>query len=627
MTQALQVPSAPARCRHLRRKNGVLLRIVEKTDRTRYAHALRHGCRHRMCEGVHGTEEDAMGSESAEMDSPHATARPQEQGEDRAWDACGVWVKVPPEAQEPPVSSGGPEDPEAPAQHAPPGARVDAVRHHVYRALPVQSSAEDSRGFVDLSVEDEVLARGCSHAPGGESSSDQAADAPAGDAAYSEVPSFDDLVTRTAQSQDDRVDLSAAMSSVVTEEPPEPRGCSMPCPSGSCDTTEFDDLLSSLSHDAPEYPVDSDPITYSASEPSSEGLVRGAPFSDVDAVAQSLMGDAQVAAQGAQASTSGDASTDLLLKIAQEISSIRADLDQLKGTFSRQAGAEPAQAPATAPAPEGTEAAYSGFFCDDDPDETIALTNDELNNILITSEFTEEDGKDSAADAFGGELSGFESSHIESAAGDFSYLEKDDHAAARVAQEQWVQQGRATLGNEVFDVKEQGAHADRDAAAGPSPVAKDDASPEAQRAHVSSTGLDAAGTEQPLNTENVFDDDDTQREDTSFPLPEEQELDVSVPSLEFSAPHAIETAASESSEVATPVAIESPPQSEAARPAQGDSANLAPPLSKSLADEVRSVLGYMDRLLESLPEEKIEEFARSEYFHTYKHLFDELGIS
>jgi hypothetical protein len=34
----------------------------------------------------------------------------------------------------------------------------------------------------------------------------------------------------------------------------------------------------------------------------------------------------------------------------------------------------------------------------------------------------------------------------------------------------------------------------------------------------------------------------------------------------------------------------------------------------------------MDQLLESLPEEKIEEFANSEYFETYKKLFDELGL-
>jgi hypothetical protein len=34
----------------------------------------------------------------------------------------------------------------------------------------------------------------------------------------------------------------------------------------------------------------------------------------------------------------------------------------------------------------------------------------------------------------------------------------------------------------------------------------------------------------------------------------------------------------------------------------------------------------MDKLLESLPDEKIEEFARSDYFDTYKKLFSELGL-
>lgn len=36
------------------------------------------------------------------------------------------------------------------------------------------------------------------------------------------------------------------------------------------------------------------------------------------------------------------------------------------------------------------ESDKTGFFNDDDGDETIALTGDELNNILITADFTEE---------------------------------------------------------------------------------------------------------------------------------------------------------------------------------------------------------------------------------------------
>ena len=45
-----------------------------------------------------------------------------------------------------------------------------------------------------------------------------------------------------------------------------------------------------------------------------------------------------------------------------------------------------------------------------------------------------------------------------------------------------------------------------------------------------------------------------------------------------------------------------------------------------LQKEIKSVLSYMDQLLENLPEEKIAEFAQSEQFETYKKLFKELGL-
>ncbi len=50
-------------------------------------------------------------------------------------------------------------------------------------------------------------------------------------------------------------------------------------------------------------------------------------------------------------------------------------------------------------------------------------------------------------------------------------------------------------------------------------------------------------------------------------------------------------------------------------------------LSSGLREEIKTVLCYMDQLLESLPEEKIEEFAKSEHFETYKKLFQELGLT
>jgi hypothetical protein len=48
--------------------------------------------------------------------------------------------------------------------------------------------------------------------------------------------------------------------------------------------------------------------------------------------------------------------------------------------------------------------------------------------------------------------------------------------------------------------------------------------------------------------------------------------------------------------------------------------------SKQFKKELQVVLSYMDRLLESLPDEKIEEFARSKQFDVYKKVFKELGL-
>jgi len=49
-------------------------------------------------------------------------------------------------------------------------------------------------------------------------------------------------------------------------------------------------------------------------------------------------------------------------------------------------------------------------------------------------------------------------------------------------------------------------------------------------------------------------------------------------------------------------------------------------LPSDLKKELKNILSYMDQLLESLPEEKIEEFAKSEYFDSYKKLFKDLGL-
>ena len=83
-------------------------------------------------------------------------------------------------------------------------------------------------------------------------------------------------------------------------------------------------------------------------------------------------------------------------------------------------------------------------------------------------------------------------------------------------------------------------------------------------------------------------------------------------------------AAPEADEMDVPAAVTAP---------QKNASNAAAPAPKAenfgggLKEQVKTVLTYMDKLLENLPEEKIEEFAHSKYFDTYKKLFEELGIA
>ncbi len=71
-------------------------------------------------------------------------------------------------------------------------------------------------------------------------------------------------------------------------------------------------------------------------------------------------------------------------------------------------------------------------------------------------------------------------------------------------------------------------------------------------------------------------------------------------------------------EPVTELAAEAP----APRAAPGPSEELP----EDLREDVKSVLSYLDQLLEALPEDKIKQFAQSEYFGVYKRLFEELGL-
>ena len=149
----------------------------------------------------------------------------------------------------------------------------------------------------------------------------------------------------------------------------------------------FDDFLASSgsSAPAPEAPTLPESRTPAASEA----------FDDIGAVERDLAAPIpepaplvrEATPQLHEAPPQPDLSTEILLKIANELSSIRGELVSLKSQISGIVTGVEAPAPkaeveiATSP---------SGGFFDDEEDETIALTGDELDNILNTADFTEE---------------------------------------------------------------------------------------------------------------------------------------------------------------------------------------------------------------------------------------------
>lgn len=371
------------------------------------------------------------------------------------------------------------------------------------------------------------------------------------------------------------------------------------------------------------------PIFDSVSKPAEEKSVpadKTTFFDDVKALEQDLLAEqkaqqddtAQDAgmqrASSASAVHSNDKATALLIKIAHEISDLKEELNNLKAGLAAQSavGHETKDAPAAAAqTAEASNAKHeqtvggSGFFSDDDTDETIALTGDELNNILITADFTEEKNteEDEAQsqetveaktvptmdDALDGKaVFDIEPAPVTSVAEDLSYLDNPEIGEEELA-----------MGDDEEN-----------------PFTP----PQKQEIEVPHEEMDAD------HLQRYAADADQQAEDLTI-----HELDTdeqhTEPVLELDSPEDIpELPVEEDSGASIPVEKQETllqSASQIVNSTQGKTVSI----SVELKNDIKSVLAYMDQLLEALPEKKIEEFARSEYFETYKHLFEELGIS
>jgi len=457
--------------------------------------------------------------------------------------------------------------------------------------------------------------------------------------------------------------------------------------------TEFDDFLSA---DSPN----SEPPAGSAS----------AGFDDVEAVERDLSEALPETLPESLpvAAARPDLSTEILLKIADELSSIRGELVSLKtqiGDVMRSA-APPATKTAETLPEEAEESAPGGFF-DEEEDETIALTGDELDNILNTADFTEEIAEAEVPIDIEAEALAAESTEIHDSSlldetllpesGDYATAEglaKDlpsPHAEPAIEE---VRLGQSDSVDEIGlePLEPEAAELSLVVEEGVTPMT---AAPEDTSYLESGESLDAGVMTldgAPLGDEPLVEPDlsdfSLETEETEPRLEIDEELPLAAGELDSSAEEltlGIETgpgyAAEESAvdaEFLEPVPeIEEPDFSdinlheegfdasgkfdvhpeavEEALPLEeeedlvleveqeGSPKPESPPIALSeapvarsvpepsddgdrLKAEIKSVLSYLDKLLDSLPEEKIEEFANSEYFDTYKKLFEELGL-
>lgn len=414
------------------------------------------------------------------------------------------------------------------------------------------------------------------------------------------------------------------------------------------------------------------------------------------------------AEQSSAAVLQNDRATEILLQIAGELSSIKTELATLKQEMAitmqtnRTIESEKTGIPSVMP-DKTAETGGNGFFTDDDGDETISLTGDELNNILITADFTEENAKDeleettecSAIPTFEDEMlpNDLETEHINSISEDLSYLEQDNDIFTKSEEntEDYIdmpdfsneQIEEPNLENFDLTIKELELPDGQSIRLGDAEeIPNTEKTIDTEEAFVSTEISDTPDMEdiveepfkadeplpdqtETLDTINFIAEEPEDANTDDFEIPEELIIDEKSEEEPFSAEDLNETiedishlqfdtsAAEEYTQEIT-TAEEENTEAEAAAEAetiteepftaiktepaqkQGLSEKAETILSKNaenkvlpihLKDEIKSVLTYMDQLLESLPEDKIEEFAKSEYFDTYKRLFEELGIS
>jgi len=445
-------------------------------------------------------------------------------------------------------------------------------------------------------------------------------------------------------------------------------------------------------------------------------------FDDVQAVSDEL------------SARPSEPSSDILQKIVLELSSIKEELVSLRGQLSSLKTEARAMPALEEEQEQPTEGVPGGFF-DEEDDDTIALTGDELDNILNTADFTEEVAHNDALDN-NGSVSLDVSDDIELLPEDGVYetqeigIETIELPTITPTEEELVsisaQEGVVPITNlpedtSFLDETEDELSLEFEMPMEDVPLIEPDSSDlesiidstfDSENAEIAGLELETEELESEIALDFDSDDEPVISTVDSFPEPmdeiedaleleefveaddlgglellaeeseleelEELSLDEESETVSEMDSELLESLTEETEAMASPVVYDSNEllqdqssdslvdipaftheidetetslepestlqemetfESELPVAAENESSELpTTPVSESipagtdklvpdkLKHDVKSVLLYLDQLLASLPEEKIEEFASSEYYDTYKRLFDDLGL-
>ncbi len=353
--------------------------------------------------------------------------------------------------------------------------------------------------------------------------------------------------------------------------------------------------------------------------------------------------------------------TAIFSQIVEELSSLKNEFASLKNEIETIKN----QTKAPLPVPETEKEENHGFFADTDEDDTIALSTDELDNILQTADITqaepqqsaeqeqqpqieesevvndspaaEEEGVEETAEVSSEELLGkAEETDFEND-DDFSTIfedtQEDDNLSEEIEEPVLDEldysglENNSNLPEEISVPKSDDILVESSSTDLLETSDLNDSTEKIEEPYsfeeltAEEPSIEETLTEEKLDYLNSTPEEDSLAEKTEDkteePLEETSELE------DFNFEEESQAASLDSAE---PEEIKAPVK-ENTEISKDEEVKNSNEISDDLKTEIKSVLSYMDQLLENLPEDKIAEFAQSQQFDTYKKLFKELGLA